>query len=48
MLIGKPPDIQSSEITSPDQYAQYLDRRRFLRGAAAAGAAALGVARLGQ
>ncbi len=48
MLIGKPPDIQSSEITSPDQYAQYLDRRRFLRGAAAAGAAALGVARLAE
>jgi sulfoxide reductase catalytic subunit YedY len=48
MLIGKPPDIPSSEITPQDQYAQYLDRRRFLRGAAAAGAAALGVARLAE
>ena len=31
MLIGKPPDIPSSAITSKEQY---LDRRRFLRGAA--------------
>ena len=30
MLIGKPPDIPSSAITSKDQY---LNRRRFLRGA---------------
>src|ERR1035437_3107472 len=43
MLIRKPPDIPSSAITSPDQYAQYQSRRRFLRTAAAAGAAALGV-----
>ena len=48
MLIGKPVDIPSSEITPPDQYAQYLNRRRFLRGAAAMGAAALGAGRLTQ
>ena len=40
MLIGKPPDIPSSEITSRDDYLRYLSRRRFLKGAAAAGAAA--------
>jgi methionine sulfoxide reductase catalytic subunit len=43
MLIGKPSDIPSSAITSKDQY---LNRRRFLRGAAAAGAAALGASRV--
>ena len=43
MLIGKPPDIPSSEITSRDAYFEYLSRRRFLKGAAAAGVAALGV-----
>jgi len=43
MLINKPPDIPSSAITSKDRY---LNRRRFLRGAAATGAAALGAARL--
>ncbi len=47
MLIGKPPDIPSSAITSKDQY---LNRRRFLRGAVsgavATGAAALGADRL--
>jgi len=42
MLIGKPPDIPSSEITSREDYFRYLSRRRFLKGAAAtAGAAAL-------
>ncbi|MGH9606279.1 MAG: protein-methionine-sulfoxide reductase catalytic subunit MsrP [Terracidiphilus sp.] len=50
MLIGKPPDIPSSEITSRSEYEKYLSRRRFLRnaaaGAAAAGAAALGADRL--
>jgi sulfoxide reductase catalytic subunit YedY len=47
MLIGKPPDIPSSEITSRDSYFDYLGRRRFLKGAAAAaGAAALGIDRL--
>ena len=51
MLIGKPPDIPSSEITSRQDYDDYLNRRRlerrsFLRGAAAAGAVALGAGRL--
>jgi len=42
MLIKKPDDIRSSEITSK---SLYLDRRRFISGAAALGAAAaLGVA----
>src|ERR1035438_8422698 len=49
MLIGKPPDIPSSAITSKDRY---LNRRRFLRAAAgsvaAAGAAALGAERLAE
>ncbi|MGA2672219.1 MAG: protein-methionine-sulfoxide reductase catalytic subunit MsrP [Terracidiphilus sp.] len=45
MLIGKPPDIPSSAITPRDQY---LNRRRFLRGAVAAGAAALGAERLAE
>ena len=49
MLIGKPPDIPSSAITPKDQY---LNRRRFLRGAVsgvvAAGAAALGAERLAE
>jgi len=45
MLIGKPPDIPSSAITPKDQY---LNRRRFLRGAAAVGAAALGAERLAE
>ena len=43
MLIRKPADIPSSAITSKDKY---LDRRRFLRGAVAAGAAAVGAGRL--
>lgn len=50
MLIGKPPDIPSSEITSQSEYLKYLSRRRFLRnaaaGAAVVGAAALGAERL--
>jgi sulfoxide reductase catalytic subunit YedY len=49
MLIGKPPDIPSSSITAKEQY---LNRRRFLRGAvrgaAAAGVAAFGTARLAE
>jgi methionine sulfoxide reductase catalytic subunit len=44
MLIRKPNDIPSSEITS---HSAYLNRRTFLSGAAAAGAIALGVERLG-
>jgi methionine sulfoxide reductase catalytic subunit len=49
MLIRKPDDIPSSQITSKDTY---VNRRRFLRGAASglglAGAAALGVNRLAE
>jgi methionine sulfoxide reductase catalytic subunit len=41
MLIGKPPDIPSSEITPESSYRQFMNRRRFLRRAAAAGAAVL-------
>ena len=48
MLIGKPPDIPSSEITSRDDYRQFMNRRRFLRGAVAAGAAAIATDRLAQ
>ncbi|HUA91174.1 MAG TPA: protein-methionine-sulfoxide reductase catalytic subunit MsrP [Terracidiphilus sp.] len=48
MLIGKASDIPSSEITSRDAYRFYLDRRRFLRGAAAAGAAVLGADRIAE
>ncbi len=48
MLIGKPPDVPSSEITPKSAYRQYLNRRRFLRGAAAVGAAALGGDRLAE
>src|SRR3954470_6809863 len=47
MLIRKPDDIPSSLITPKDQY---LNRRKFMRGAASglamAGAAALGLDRL--
>jgi sulfoxide reductase catalytic subunit YedY len=46
MLIGKPADIPSSEITPRSGYEWYMNRRSFLRGAAAAGAAALGAERL--
>ena len=48
MLIGKPPGIPSSEITPRGAYFRYLDRRRFLKGAAAVGAAVLGVDRVAQ
>jgi sulfoxide reductase catalytic subunit YedY len=48
MLIGKPPDIPSSEITSRDEYFRHLSRRRFLKGAAAAGAVVISADRLGQ
>jgi sulfoxide reductase catalytic subunit YedY len=52
MLIGKQPDIPSSEITPRDRYEDYFNRRRFLRtalsGAVAAGAAALGAERLAE
>jgi sulfoxide reductase catalytic subunit YedY len=43
MLIRKPPEIASSAITPREKY---LNRRRFLRGAAAAGAVAMGAERL--
>ena len=50
MLIRKPSDIPSSEITSAESYNEYLSRRRFLRnaiaGTAAAGAAITGADRL--
>jgi sulfoxide reductase catalytic subunit YedY len=48
MLIRKPSDIPSSEITSRDAYTRFFDRRRFLRTAAAAGAAAFGAGRLAE
>jgi sulfoxide reductase catalytic subunit YedY len=52
MLIGKPSDTPSSEITPRDAYGRYFNRRRFLRsalsGAVAAGAAAVGAERLGE
>jgi sulfoxide reductase catalytic subunit YedY len=46
MLIGKPPEIPSSEISSRDQYELYLSRRRFLGSGALAAAAILGGDRL--
>jgi sulfoxide reductase catalytic subunit YedY len=48
MLIRKPSDIPSSEITPQDAYTQFFDRRRFLRTAAAAGAAVLGAGRIAE
>jgi methionine sulfoxide reductase catalytic subunit len=52
MLIGKPADVRSSEITPRSGYDWYLDRRKFLSGAVsgvvAAGAAALGVERVAE
>jgi sulfoxide reductase catalytic subunit YedY len=46
MQIGKSSDIPSSEITSKSDYEEYFNRRRFLKTAAAAGAAVLGANRL--
>ena len=50
MLIRKPSDIASSEITSQESYKEFFSRRRFLRnaiaGSAAAGAAIAGAHRL--
>jgi sulfoxide reductase catalytic subunit YedY len=48
MLIRRPSDIPSSEITPQDAYTQFFDRRRFLRTAAAAGAAVLGADRIAE
>ena len=45
MLIGRPIQIPSSQITSRDKY---LNRRRFLRGVVAAGAVALGADRVAE
>src|SRR5579859_1043214 len=50
MLIRKPFDIPSSEMTPQTSYKEFFGRRRFLRsaiaGTAAAGAAVIGVDRL--
>ncbi|HLY39806.1 MAG TPA: protein-methionine-sulfoxide reductase catalytic subunit MsrP [Terracidiphilus sp.] len=43
MLVGKPSDIPSSEITPKEHY---LSRREFMRGAVVAGAAAVGAGKL--
>ena len=48
MLFGKPPDIPSSEITPREDYRQFMDRRRFLKSAAATGAAAIAAGRLAE
>lgn len=45
MLIRRPPDIPSSEITLKDHF---LNRRRFMAGAAALGAAAVGAERIAE
>ena len=45
MLIRKPSDIPSSEITSK---SDYMNRRNFIAGAAAAGALAVGADRVAQ
>src|SRR5665213_2953624 len=45
MLIRKPSDIPSSEITTK---SDYMNRRKFMAGAAAVGAAAFGADRLGK
>jgi methionine sulfoxide reductase catalytic subunit len=45
MLIGKPPDIPSSQITSKDRY---MNRRRFLRSAAYGAATAISAARFAE
>jgi len=42
MLIRKPSDIRSSEITSQESYSEFFSRRRFLRNAIAGAAAASG------
>ena len=45
MVIKKPGDIRSSEITPKETY---INRRKFMAGAAAVGAAALGAHYLGE
>src|SRR5271166_6866477 len=52
MQIRKPADIPSSEITPRSGYEWYMNRRKFLRGAAsavaAAGSAAIGAERVAE
>ena len=48
MLIGEPPDIPASEITPRELCDRFFNRLRFLSGAAAIGAAALGADRLAE
>jgi len=52
MLIRKPSDVPSSEITSKEHYDRFFSRRRFLRtaiaGSAATGAAIAGAGRLAE
>jgi len=48
MLIGKPGEIPSSEITPRSAYEQFFNRRKFLKTAAAVGVAALGAERLAE
>ncbi len=48
MLIGKFSDVPSSEITPQSGYDWYVSRRKFLSGAMATGAAALGAERLAE
>jgi len=48
MMIQKPADIPSSEITPRSGYDWYISRRKFLRNAAATGAAVLGAERIAE
>ncbi|MDR3792189.1 MAG: protein-methionine-sulfoxide reductase catalytic subunit MsrP [Terracidiphilus sp.] len=48
MLIGKPAEIPSSEITPREAYEEYYNRRRFLKAAAASAVVAAGAERLAE
>jgi sulfoxide reductase catalytic subunit YedY len=48
MLIQKPADVPSSEITPRSGYDWYISRRKFLRGVAGASAAVLGADRIAE
>jgi len=48
MLIVKLPEIPLSEVTPKKDYEAFMSRRKFLRGAALAGAAALGAERVAE
>ena len=48
MLIRKLPETPSSEITPKKDYEAFMSRRKFLRGAALTGAAALGAERVAE